>query len=76
MSAISVRNIPESTYQALKDMAARNKRSLQEQVRYLLEQEVKLVNRSSLVNAQTWRKRLQNRSHSDVVAMIREDRSR
>jgi plasmid stability protein len=76
MSAISIRNIPESTYQALKDMAARNERSLQEQVRYLLEQEVKLVNRSSLVNARAWRKRLQNRSHSNVVDMIREDRCR
>ena len=76
MAAISIRNIPEITYQALKDMAARNERSLQEQVRYLLEQEVKLVNRSSLANARAWRKRLQNRPHSNVVDMIREDRSR
>ena len=76
MTAISIRNIPESTYQALKDMATKNERSLQEQVRYLLEQEVNLVNRSSLANARAWRKRLQNRSHSNVVDMIREDRSR
>ena len=76
MAAISIRNIPASTYQALKEMAARNERSLQEQVRYLLEQEVKLVNRSSLANARDWRKRLQNRTHSNVVDMIREDRSR
>ena len=76
MAAISIRNIPEITYQALKDMAARNERSLQEQVRYLLEQEVNLVNRSSLTNARAWRKRLQNRPHSNVVDMIREDRSR
>lgn len=76
MSAISVRNISQDTYQALKDMARRSERSLQEQVRYLLEQEVKLVSGSSLVHAQTWRKRLQNRSHSNVIDMIREDRSR
>ncbi len=76
MSAISIRNIPESTYQALKDMAARSERSLQEQVRYLLEQEVKLVSRSSLDEARIWRKRLQTRKHLNVVDMIREDRSR
>lgn len=76
MTAISIRKIPESTYKTLKEMAVKNQRSLQEQVRYLLEQEVKLVNRSSLANAREWRKRLQNRPHSNVVDMIREDRSR
>jgi plasmid stability protein len=76
MSAISIRNIPENTYLALKKMARQSERSLQEQVRYLLEQEVKLVSQSSLLEAKNWRDKLKNRNHSDSVKLIQEDRER
>ena len=76
VSSISVRNISESTYLALKDMARKNERSLQEQVRYLLEQEVRLAGNSSLGAARAWRARLASGKHSDTVAMIRGDRER
>ena len=35
MKALSIRNLPEDVYEALKKMAASNHRSLQEQVRCL-----------------------------------------
>lgn len=76
MSAISVRNIPEETYIALKEMARKSHRSTQEQVRYLIDQEVRLATDSSLSVAESWRDKLKGRSHSDSVEMIREDRAR
>jgi plasmid stability protein len=76
MKAISIRNVPEHIYGGLKDMAKNNRRSLQEQVKFILEQEVKLKNRSFLASAAEWRKRLQGRELSDTVEMVRKDRQR
>ena len=76
MSVVSVRNIPEETYLALKEMARNSHRSLQEQVRYLIDREVRLVTDSSLSMAHVWREQLTGRLHSDSVTMIREDRAR
>ncbi len=76
MSAISIRNIPESTYFALKDMAKKNHRSLQEEIRYLLDKEVKLTQESSWSLSKQWRAKLKGRHHSNSVQMINEDRSR
>ena len=75
MKSISIRNLPDDVYASLQAMAKANRRSLQEQIKHLLEKEVKLVNGSSLVKAAEWRKRLKGRSHSDTVRLIREDRS-
>ncbi len=76
MKAISIRNVPDEVYTALATMAKNNRRSLQEQVKYLLEKETQLLKESSILKARTWRKRLANRSLKDIVKMIREDRSR
>ena len=76
MKAISVRNVSDDIYLALQEMAAKNRRSLQEQIRYVLEREVRIVQGASLVTAGEWRKKLQGRQFPDVVEMIREDRSR
>jgi len=57
-------------------MAQKSQRSLQEQVRYLLDQEVKLVSRSTLSAAKDWRSQLEGRNHADIVELIREERSR
>jgi predicted CopG family antitoxin len=76
LKAISIRNVPDEVYTALATMAKNNRRSLQEQVKYLLEKETQLLKESSILKARTWRKRLANRSLKDIVKMIREDRSR
>ena len=57
-------------------MARKNRRSLQEQIKLILEQEVELANRSFLVGAAKWRKQLEGRALSDTVKTVREDRKR
>ena len=39
MKALSIRNLSDETYEALKAMAAANHRSMQEQVRSMIERE-------------------------------------
>ena len=74
--SISIRNVPEDVYAALQAMAKKNRRSLQEQIKLILEREVKLSNKSFLAKASEWRKRLQGRQLTDTVKAIREDRER
>jgi hypothetical protein len=76
MKAISIRNVPDHIYAGLQDMAKNNRRSLQEQIKLILEQEVKLINRSFLAGAAEWRKRLQGRNMGDTVKTLRQDRER
>lgn len=76
MKSISIRNVPEAVYTALQDMARANHRSLQEQIKFILEQEVRLVKGSPLSAAANWRKQLKERNLSDTVKMVREDRLR
>ena len=76
MKAISLRNVPDHIYAGLQIMAKKNRRSLQEQIKLILEQEIELDNRSFLASAANWRKRLQERNLSDTVKMVREDRER
>ncbi|MFH1981572.1 MAG: hypothetical protein ABIL58_07005 [Pseudomonadota bacterium] len=76
MKAISLRNVPENVYAGLQIMAKQNRRSLQEQIKLILEQEVKLANRSFLATAAKWRKRFENCELDDTVKVVREDRQR
>ena len=76
MKAISIRNVPDHVYAGLQAMAKSNRRSLQEQIKLILEQEIKLCNRSFLAGAAEWRKRLQGRRLSDTVKLVRKDRQR
>ena len=62
--------------ETLKDMTRKSHRSLQEQVRMLLEREAKLVRGDVLEQAGKLRNRLAGRKFSDVLEMIREDRER
>ena len=76
MKAISIRNVPDHIYTGLQVMAKNNRRSLQEQIKLILEQEVELGNRSFLAAAADWRKRLEGRDLSDAVKTVRKDRER
>jgi plasmid stability protein len=76
MKAISVRNVPDHIYSGLQIMAKKNRRSLQEQIKLILEQEVELGNRSFLANAAGWRRLLEGRDLSDTVKTVRKDRER
>ena len=76
MKSISLRNIPEPLYSALQEMAKENHRSLQEQVKCILEQEIGLIKGSPLAAAAKWRKQFKGRKFTDSVEMIRQDRNR
>ena len=76
MKAISIRNVPDHIYTGLQAMAKNNRRSLQEQIKLILEQEVKLTNISFLAGAAKWRKQLHGRNMSDTVKTLRKDRER
>ena len=76
MKAISIRDVSDHIYDGLQAMAKNNRRSLQEQIKLILEQEVKLNNKSFLAGAAEWHKRLQGRCLSDTVEMVRKDRRR
>ena len=51
MKSISLRNVPDTVYSTLQEMARANHRSLQEQIKYILEQEVGLAKGSPLAAA-------------------------
>jgi plasmid stability protein len=76
MKALSIRNLPDDVYEALKKMAAANHRSMQEQVRCLIEREARLVRGSGLEVARAWRLRLAGRSLGDTVEDVRQDRAK
>jgi len=76
MKALSVRNLPDDVYEALRVMAASNHRSIQEQVRCLIERETKLSSGPGLASARAWRVRLAGRALGDTVADVRQDRAR
>lgn len=76
MATISIRNISQETYEALKAMAAANHRSMQEQIRLILEREARLSRLSILTEASGWRERLKDRPLQDTVTDVREDRAR
>jgi plasmid stability protein len=76
MKAISIRNVPDNVYAALQAMAKLNRRSLQEQIKLILEQEVALATPSFLARSAHWRKQLEGRKLSDTVALLRKDRER
>lgn len=76
MKALSIRNLPDDVYEALKAMAAANHRSMQEQVRCLIEREARLVAGPGLAAARRWRERLAGRALGDTVDDVRRDRTR
>ena len=76
MKTLTVREVPDEVYQALKGWAAQNNRSLQEQVRSILSREVRLIREGRMDDARRWRERLAGRDWGDVAAEIRRDRGR
>lgn len=76
MKALTIRNVDEQVYQRLQEMARLNKRSLQAQIRLILEREVQLAEGSQLHQAQEWRRRLTNRPWGNIVDDIRRERER
>ncbi len=76
MKALTIRNVDEQVYQRLQEMARVNKRSLQAQIKLILEREVQLAGSSQLHQAQEWRRRLADRPWGNIVDDIRRERER
>ena len=76
MKTLTVRKVPDDVYARLTDWAKTNHRSLQEQVRHLLEEEVKLHETGIMEAAANYRTRLEKQQLTDVVEDLRGDRKR
>ena len=76
MPQIHVRDLDEKTIERLKKRAKRRGRSLQAEVKNILEQSAKIDMESARKLADKIRKSFGNRKFSDSVELIREDRDR
>ena len=76
MKALSLRGVPDDVYAKLQNLARENHRSLHEQVKTLLEREVRLVRGSQVANTRKWRQRMQGRHWGNLTDDIRKERAR
>jgi len=76
MKALTIRNVDEQVYRRLQEMAKMNRRSLQAQIKLILEREVQLTQGSHIQKIQEWRQRLADRPWGDIVSDIRRERER
>jgi plasmid stability protein len=76
MAQIIVRNLDDAVVERLKARARDNNRSLEAEVRHILEQSAKVDLAQARQIALNIRERLKGRKFSDVAELIREDRDR
>jgi len=75
MGSILVRGLDQKTIERLKERARRHGRSLQQEVKDLLERAAETPTMGEARRlSDTWRRRLGGRSFSDSALLIREDR--
>jgi plasmid stability protein len=76
MPSLSLRGLSDQTYEGLRQLAIRNHRSMQEQVRLLIEREVRYAEVGAVERARQWRSVLAGRHFPDLAADLQADRSR
>jgi plasmid stability protein len=76
MPSLSLRGLPDDVYEGLRQLAARNHRSMQEQLRLMIEREVRFAQVSGSERAREWRTRLAGRTFPHLQDDIRSDRAR
>jgi plasmid stability protein len=75
MPSILVRGLDPQTVRRLKERARFNGRSLQQEIKAILERTAGMLTMSEARRlSELWRRRLGRRSFSDSVRLIREDR--
>lgn len=74
MKSLTVRGIPDNVYRALSEMAGRKNRSLQQQVRTIIEKETRIDSDGIRVTSEKWRKKLKGRNFGNITAEIRAER--
>jgi plasmid stability protein len=76
MAVITIRNVPDEVLAKLKAIAARNRRSLQEQALAYLEQAALLNETDPLERAAAIRRKLKGLRLGDIVEDVRAERAR
>lgn len=76
MAQILVRNLDDSVVERLKTRAKSNGRSLEAEVRLILEQSAKVDMATARQHVMEIRRKLAGRKFTDSVELIREDRER
>lgn len=76
MAVLTIRDVPDDLYAILKQLAARNRRSLQQEAIVQLEQARGRAGDSPLDRARAIRRQLAGRDLGDTVEEIRQDRAR
>lgn len=76
MKTVTIRNVPDHIYQVVSRLAARNRRSLQQQIVTLMDRAQTLDIEPPVARAADIRRRLQGRPLGNTVEEIREDRNR
>jgi plasmid stability protein len=76
MGQVLIRNVEDSVIERLKARAARHGRSLEAELRLVLEQAAAVDHTKLFETADRIRKELEGRYHSDSTQLIREDRDR
>jgi plasmid stability protein len=76
MPQLLIRNLDEQTIQNLKERAKNHNRSLQGEVKLILEEYASRPDESPLVIADRWQGYIAGRSFSDSAELVREDRER
>jgi len=77
MAQILVRNLDPATVERLKDKARQHNRSLQAEVKAILERDASCYTMAEVrAVSLRWRKRLAGTKHTDSVTLMREDRRR
>ena len=76
MPSLSLRGLSDQTYEGLRQLAIRNHRSMHEQVRLLIEREVRYAQVAGVERARQWRSLLAARHFPDLAADLQADRNR
>lgn len=76
MKTLTIRNIPDDIYDAVSDLAKRNRRSIQQQMIIMLERARSMRDQSPMVQAAEMRRKLAGRDLGDTVREIRRERDR
>jgi plasmid stability protein len=76
MAQLLVRNLEKETIERLKMRAKQHDRSLQGEVKLILQNAAKLSMAEAANIAKDWQKRLAGRKFTDSAILIREDRDR
>lgn len=76
MPQLLIRNLDEATIENLKERAKRHHRSLQGEVKLILEASVRQPEETPLAIAERWQSYFAGRTFSDSTELIREDRER